>query len=467
MLTSEEQIPKRRISRTNRMYSFSSPTATLPTAEHGSKQDPFALRAGFWGLSAFYVVYCARPQEVIPGLGWIPVAKLTGALALLGLVLSLGRSPRKLSDLPREAFYLVGLISVLFLSAVLSPVWKGGAFLATLEFSKICILWVLAFLLITDLDRLRRIIYIQAASVSLVSLIALVKGYSVDRLNGVIGGIYSNPNDLAFAIVLSLPLALALLLMAKTFWVKAFWIAGVTIMTVALIRTASRAGLIDLIVAGTVCLWHFGIKGKRFYLIPAAACIGIMILAISGGTLRDRLGLGNEDTISQQEGQAAASYEERKVLMEKAVSAIAEYPVLGLGAGNFVVYSGLWLEVHAAYLQITVEGGIPALILYLLFFRAGFANLKRVAQLRLLGDAELFRAALLASLIGFVVGAAFSPEAYHFFPYLTVCCSSVLAAILAPARTSLAFKERPRYWRLGHQERVATPPQVSLTAEQN
>ncbi|HST09135.1 MAG TPA: hypothetical protein VLL05_02065, partial [Terriglobales bacterium] len=120
------------------------------------------MSVGFFWLSAFYIVYCARPQEVIPGLGWIPVAKLTGAFALLSLILSLGKSERKLSDLPREAYYLLALIGVLFLSALLSPVWRGGAFFVTLDFSKVCVLWLLAYCLITTLDRLRRIISIQA-----------------------------------------------------------------------------------------------------------------------------------------------------------------------------------------------------------------------------------------------------------------------------------------------------------------
>src|SRR5262249_48571236 len=157
-------------------------------------------------------------------------------------------------------------------------------------------LWMLAFLLITDLGRLRTIIYIQAASVAVVSLVALAKGYSVGRLNGVIGGIYFNPNDLPFSIVFFFPLSLAFFLSAKPIWMRGFWVGGILAMAVALTRTASRAGMIDLAVAGTVCLWHFGIKGKRFYLIPAALFVVVTIVAISGGTLRDRLGLGNEDS---------------------------------------------------------------------------------------------------------------------------------------------------------------------------
>ena len=433
-----------------------------PFGKWSAPKESLSLRAGFSWLSAFYLVYCARPQEVIPKMEWLPVAKVTGAFALLSLILSLGKSPRKLSDLPREAYYLLALIGVLFLSAILSPVWRGGAFLATLEFSKVSILWVLAFLLITTLDRLRRIIYIQAASVALISVVALAKGYSVDRLNGVIGGIYSNPNDLAFAIVLSVPLALALLLTTKSVLLKTAWAVGMVAMAVALIRTASRAGLIDLVIAGAVCLWHFGVKGRRWYLIPATALIGITLLLIAGGTLQERLGIASADSASKQEETATASYEERKLLIEKALDAIAQYPILGIGAENFVVYSGLWLEVHAAYLQIAVEGGIPALILYLLFYYRGFSNLQNVRRANLTGDAEVFRGALLASLIGFVVGAAFSPEAYHFFPYLTVCCSSVLGAVIGESQARGGIAVGSPWRRVGTRSAVTTQPRLGI-----
>jgi O-antigen ligase len=425
------------------------------------QKESLSLSAGFFWLSAFYFVYCARPQEVVSGLGWIPVVKLTGAFALLSLLLHLGRAARSPSDLPREAYYLLGLIGTLFVSAVLSPVWRGGAFSATLEFSKVCVLWILAFLLITSVERLRRILFIQAASVALVSIVALVKGYSVDRLYAVVGGIYSNPNDLAFAIVLSLPLALALMFTAERFWVKVAWCLGMLTMGVALIRTASRAGFIDLLIAGAVCLWQFGIKGRRYYLIPATALIGVVLITVAGGALRDRLGaVAAEDAAGREE--AAQSYEERKILMGKALEGIAHYPILGVGAENFVVYSGLWLQVHAAYLQIAVEGGIPSLILYLLFFYRGFLNLKRVREANVSGDAEVFRGALLASLIGFVVGAAFSPEAYHFFPYFTVCCSSVLAAVVAKSCPQ-ASGSTARTWRRFDSSRVVAAPGLEST----
>ena len=132
-----------------------------------------------------------------------------------------------------------------------------------------------------------------------------------------------------------------------------------------------------------------------------------------------------------EEDSAYESYEERKLLMFRALSAIGHYPILGLGVGDFAVYSGRWKDVHASYLQIAAEGGIPVLILYLMFFSRGFANLKKLRKRKDLDDeTKLFAGALTSSLVCFAVGACFAPEAYQYFPYFTVCYTSVFLAMI-------------------------------------
>jgi O-antigen ligase len=99
------------------------------------------------------------------------------------------------------------------------------------------------------------------------------------------------------------------------------------------------------------------------------------------------------------------------------------------------------------YLQIAVEGGIPSLILYLLFFWRGFRNLRYLLKRKdLSSDLKLFTGALHASLVGFAFGALFSPEAYQFFPYFAVAYTSALLACVkeSDARAKLAEPERPR-----------------------
>jgi hypothetical protein len=392
------------------------------------KREPLA-GAFFW-LSAFYAVYCARPEDWIPGLKYIPLAKISGIFALLGLLMSAGRTKRGFRDLPREAGYFFGIICMLFVSAVLSPVWRGGAFFKTVDFAKALVAWVLTFLLITSFARLRRIIFIQSASVAVITVVSVLKGRSHPRLEGVIGGIYSNPNDLAFAIVLSLPFCFAFLLSTRSIPRKAVWAASMLAMCTALFMTASRAGFINLLVTGAVCLWVFGVKGKRIHLIAAAAVVALVVGLAAGGQLKDRFfAISGNDLDTGTEVSAHGSYEQRRLLMVESLQGIGHYP-LGIGLGNFANYSGTWREVHVAYLQIAVEGGIGAFVFYLLFFGRGFGNLKRLRRMTS-HDAEidLFSGALYASLIGFVVGAFFAPEAYQYFPYFAVAYTSVLLAI--------------------------------------
>lgn len=389
------------------------------------------LSGAFFWLTAFYFIYCARPGDLIAAVSVIPLAKVSGGLAALTLLFSIGRTSRGIRDLPKEAFYLLFLIILLFVSALLSPVWKGGAFAMALDFSKVFIGWTLTFLLVTTVRRFRRIVFIQAASVAVVSCVALVKGHSVPRLADVIhGSLYSNPNDMGFAIVLSIPFSLAFLLSARSFVRKGAWAIGIVAMLAALVLTASRAGFIDLVIAGTVLLREFGAKGKRPYLIAGAVFLCLALLLVVGKDLTLRFNGIVKGGNSSEQDSAHASYEERRLLMIKSFDAIVHYPILGIGAGNFQIYSGVWKDVHASYLQIAVEGGIPVLIFYLLFFFRGFANLRAIGRMQNLdNETVLFFGALKSSLIGFMVGACFAPEAYQFFPYFAVCYTSVLLAM--------------------------------------
>ncbi len=399
--------------------------AQMLSGSRASVQAPDPTKGAFFWLSAFFLVYCARPGDWTPGLSYIPLAKITAILALWGLFRSLGRTKRTLKDIPKEGRLLVTMIGLLFLGGFLSPVWRGGAVSRTIEFSKIIVAWSLVFLLITTFDRLRRIIFVQAASVVVICIAALIKGHDIPRLNGAIGGLYSNPNDLAFAIVLSLPFALAFMVTAKNMLVKAVWGFGMLIMLITIFETASRAGFIDLVICGSVTLYYFAIKGKRTYLLVATVLLGVLIAVTVGGKLYDRFEALEGDSTSEE--NAYGSYQARMFLMGRALDAIESYPILGIGVQNFPTYSLIWHDVHMTYLQVAAEGGIPVAIIYLLFFRCAFVNLKVLRKRTDLDpDIVLFVGALTSSLVGFVVGALFAPETYQYFPYFAVAFTATL-----------------------------------------
>ncbi len=385
--------------------------------------DP-TKQAFFW-LSGFFIVYCTRFEDFIPGIQWIPMAKITAIMTMWGLFQALGKTKRTFKDLPKMVNLLLYMIILLYMGAFLSPIWKGGALKRTFDFSKIYVVWVLVFLIVTTFPRLKRIIFIQAFSVVMICIAAIIKGYGVPRLNQVLGGFYSNPNDLAFAVVLSLPYALAFFVMTKNAAIKVFWFVGMLIMLAVIFLTASRAGFIDLICSYSIALYYISVRGKRLYLLVASVVIGILIMGTVGGKLYDRFNALSGNSSTDQ--SAYGSYEDRKYLMLRAVEGMEHYPVLGLGVRNFETYSLIWHEVHMTYLQIGVEGGIPVLILYLMFFWRDFQNMFELHRMKDLDDdVRLFAGALTGSQVGFVVGALFAPEAYQFFPYFAAAFTATL-----------------------------------------
>lgn len=406
-------------------------------------RKPKEAAAAFFWLSIFFLVYSTRPEDWIPGLSYVPLAKISIVFAMIALFVAMGRTKRTLKDLPRESKYLLAMIVLMLLFAPLSPVWKGGALLRAFDFAKVYVGWVLTYLLVTNLDRLRRLILIQSVSVALVAVISVVKGSSQLRLHGVLNGIYGNPNDLAFAIVLTIPLILLLLLTSKNLVQRMLWSGSMVIMLYTLFLTASRAGFIDLIISASVALWFFGVKGKRPQLILASTVVGVLLLLVAGRHLGERwVAISGSNIDSSEKMTAYFTYQERKFLMVKALEGILHYPLTGVGTGVFPAYSGHWKTVHMTYLQIAAEAGIPVLVLYLLFFGCGFRKLRsllRRADPK--SDVTMFSWALYCCLLGFAVGACFAPEAYQFFPYFTVAYISALSATVREKEGNLAAAE--------------------------
>jgi len=400
------------------------------------------LGGAFFWLCAFWFVYCARPEDWIPGLHYIPLAKITGAMTVLGLISSATKGKRTLRDLPKEGRYLIALDLLLVCTSVISPVWRTGALFRSLDFAKGGVAWVLTFLLVTNLDRLIRLSMIQAASVSMVAIVSVLKGGRTPRLEGVLNGMYFNANDLAFALVLSLPFCVALLIDTRSLAAKVWWSIGLLFMGVALMLTASRSGFICLLFAGSVMLWHFAIRGRRPMLLLVTLLVAAVLFIAVGHKLKNRFVALSGDVGDEQ--SAYGSYVNRKALMVGAFNAMMHYPLYGIGVGNFINYSGYWREVHNAYLQMGAEGGIPSLVLYVLFLARGFANLRRIRKRKNLDpEIVLFAGALHSTLIGFVVGAMFGPEAYQLFSYIAVAKTSVMWAIVEEGGADAPVSSKP------------------------
>jgi putative inorganic carbon (hco3(-)) transporter len=380
------------------------------------------LLGAYVALLLFMVVYFARPEDWIPGLAAAPLAKIAGVLALLAFACSLGQIRQRL---PREVICLMLLIVQLFLAASLSPIWPGGAFFRTLNFVKVLLIVVVMALSVKTEKRLRLLVFVQAVSAAVIAAITVWKGrLLVGRLQGVLGN-YSNPNELALAMVISLPLCLALLFLSSNKIWKAACTMAMLMMTYTVFLTASRAGFIALIAMTAAVLWEFGIQQRRYYLLALTAIVGTVLWLSSAAMLKERL-RGIVDPTSNV-ASAYGSSEARQALFWRSVQVTMEHPLFGVGQGNFGSISGSWHVSHNSYTQMSSEGGIPALILYIVILWCGFENV-RATKRRAVGQPKLkvLADSFSASMFGFVVGSCFDSVCYQFFPYFLIAYTTAL-----------------------------------------
>jgi O-antigen ligase len=396
------------------------------TAKDAYSPEKSRLVGAFLAVLLFVFIYSARPEDWVPGLSNVPLAKAAGVSAFLALLMSLRHIRIRL---PREIIYLILLICQLFIASALSPIWRGGSLDRTFDFAKVSVVVIVIWLAVNTPKRLRMVIFMQAASVAAIAGATLWRNHLLlGRLAGMLDGNYSDPNDLALEFVISLPMCLALLFLARSWIWKSIWTGAILLMTISIFLTGSRGGLFALAITAIVSLWLFGIRGRRPYLLVMTAVLGVLMVASSGQVIVERF--QHTFDVDGGGGVAYASAQAHEQLFWRSVEVTEQHPFFGVGPGNFQQISGMWHVTHNSYTQMSSEGGIPALLLYVLILLSAFKNLKETARI----GGEQYEIVQLtmglnASMVGYVIGSCFLTVNYEYYPYLLVAYTTALLAL--------------------------------------
>ena len=396
--------------------------APLPLPAPAPAREP--MRLAYWALIAFLVVYCARPEDWIPGVGHLHLDKIAGGVALAAAAMSALSGQGRDLKLPKSVRLLVVLFVQLFLAALFSPVWRGGALSMVMDdFSKVVLIAIVIVWTGTLAARLRTLLFVQAATVVVIGAVSIYKDRMLSgwRLEGVLGGMYSNPNDLALSLAIAVPLCFGFLLIAPGKLRKLAWLGSIVLILYTITLTMSRGGLLSVLAAIGFSVWEFGFRGKRRWLVSltlllVAASIAIAMPSGYGKRVYSILHPGADGT-----GSANA----RIALQERSLLVTLEHPLLGVGPGDFQVLSGSWHVTHDSYTQMSAEGGVPALVLYLMIMWYAFADL-RVAKRDRNPQVRIMAGAIQGALFAYLIGSFFSSVAYLFFPYIFVAYGCAL-----------------------------------------
>jgi O-antigen ligase len=391
-----------------------------------SRRTTLAYRA----LVLFSLIYFFRPEDFIPGLIYVPLGKIAGGIALAALIFGVKRKDR--GRIPLEGKILLVLLVHMILT-IFTAFWKGGAFDTVInKFSKGVIIALLITLVVTKMSELRKLLYIQALAVALITIASLIVHHTEDgRLMGIQKGILENPNDLAMNIAINFPLCMAFMFAAKGGFRKSMWSFFLICLMYGVVATYSRSGMIAMMITAVICLWEFGVKGRRFMLLATTVILGVLAL---GGLVASPKYLARMESLVQRpaagslvqgtmEAHGEGSLEARSQLLRKSVSLMLHHPIFGVGPGNFPAVTQEWRVVHNTYTEFGAEAGIPALVLFLALLLTSMRRIRRVYKLPgYASDPEIriWASALWAALAGYAAGAMFASTEYNLFPYFLV-----------------------------------------------
>lgn len=317
--------------------------------------------------------------------------------------------------------WLVAFI-LLFLGIMLGSLFNGSPQRGLIVMGQYLFAYmILMIILIRDDQReAYRLAGIFLVSVILIDIHGIITFYTVGYVPGegkgiVTGGkrlatVLRNPNLAAAMNALTLPI---LLFFWSTGRAKSYLaIPALAIIIVTVVLTSSNSGLFST----ALCLAVFiALVSTPRLLLRLALGLSIVVggAALFGSkemlpkTFQTRvLGALSSGDISE-----AGTFLSRAALMEEALHIISEeqIKIIGLGADQFRERSVQSAPVHNLYLLLWVEGGLLALIGWLLFSSVGV--LLSLAILRVRGDKRAL-AAVITTILVFLVIALFNPHMY-------------------------------------------------------
>jgi probable O-glycosylation ligase (exosortase A-associated) len=397
-----------------------------------------ALKDRFDGLLLYLWFAFFRPQDWM----WVDISSLRLSM-VLGLVLTV---PALFTGIWPNLSHPLSIGSVLFLLAATvahSNAVNPAVSLEWLGFqARLTLVALMATSLITTRKRLVAAIAVVAGSLGFhaakAGVASLISGGS--RYYDGLSGAFLDNNGYALAVVMTIPFLYAL---GQTFdmlfdgdvprwarWCRAGIFAAIPMCALTVVSTFSRAGLLALtaVVLAYLCV----LKGRTRVVLAAGALVtaAVVAVALPSGYVERVETIGTYEEIGDVSSLSRLHFWKVAMIM-------AEAEPLGVGLRNFDnAYNrydfsggqfGVNRAVHSSHFEVLAELGYFGTFVWIAQFALAFAVAFRVrSRAKTPGltpdSSRLLRAmsnAIIASMVGFLVGGSFIALALNDLTWLT------------------------------------------------
>ena len=410
-------------------------------------------------IAGYFLASVGRVHELFPVLQILRPAVVGGLLAI-GLSLFDGRPVRRWGRVIVPTTKLLLLFLAWIVLCIPFALWVANSVdLLVQGFIKTVLMYFVvaaAVRNVRDVERLS-VVYFLAASLYAGMVIARfdIGAGAAWRLGRLY---YYDANDFATYAVTAVPLGLYWLHSARRTASRLVGMLGLMVLVLGIVRAGSRGGFLALTAVIAFVLVRYTVIPLRWRLLSTSLILVLFFATTSRQFWHemDAVVSGTDYNLKEETG--------RLEVWRRGLHYIADNPIFGVGANNFGMAEGTlsefasrqqygigvrWTAAHNSYLQVAVELGIPGLVLFLALIVSALKVLRRPRRVGraippAAGERPQLAQALMASLIGFLVGAFFLSLGYSEMFYMLVALAVGLWKVTAEDSRPAGVTPAPR-----------------------
>jgi O-antigen ligase len=355
------------------------PAAVLGIRFSEGRTSVTGAPASYWLLLAFLFLLYANLPMIYPPLDAVRPAKIVAGAAIVMLLAETLFGQTQL-ELPwPEGYLLLGFLIAAALSC-LTALWPKHAVEAVSDLIKMALVYFFIVNSATTVRRLRGVMWTIVIGGLFPAAGALKNYLSGDMVDGRAAwiGIFGNPNELAYSLIILVPIAA--FLAAGLSWMPRLALLGIIgVYLAAIFISFSRGGLVGLAAVAVLIGW----RKRNIYLQV------VLVAAMIGGLMFASRHWSRSENFSNL--QTDNSFRQRLATSRVGLAIFADHPLLGVGLGCSVVawplyapkdlYSRGALVTHNTAIQPLAETGIPGFLCFTCFIGVAIYCARKLALL--------------------------------------------------------------------------------------
>lgn len=405
----------------------------------------FTLKRPYIGVLLWSWLGYMNPHRLCWNIAYDAPFSLITAIVLIGSMLF----SKETKKIPFNAITITWIIFIIFMGiTTIFAYFPDTASIEYIQVVKIQIIVFITMMLITDMDKLNKLIWVIVLSIGFFS----VKGGLFTLLTGGSFLVWGPPdsyiednNSLAVAVLMIIPLMVYLHQISEKTWMKLGLVTAIVFSLFTVVGSQSRGALVAIMAVG-ILYWT-----KSNNKLISGVCLAIVAAAILSFMPESWYNRMTTITTYDQDSSALGRINAWKYAFNA-----ANHNLLGMGFESwspitFAQYAPNPVDVHAAhsiYFSVLADHGWIGLFLYFLIYFMTWRLLANIitktAKKEELKQFYNLGNMLQVGLVSYLTGGAFLSLSYFDLPWHMISIVIIISNILNNKNTIAIFGQPPR-----------------------